>query len=912
MKKLFYSLILCGLALVTTQLQAATDGVISADEPVNQTNLIKNPSFENGFTNWTQSNMQTQTNTSFTLKHGNTYVEKWTSGGSKVGNAEVYQTLSKLPAGQYRLQAEAQNIQQDHPTTKQSGAVIYAGTTRITVTLPDTYSVEFTTLGESFNVGFRASNASGNWLCVDHFQLFYLGADAEQMLALLQTQITAAEKVLTTATRTTPALMQQSYQDTLTKAIEDAKALDANASAEEFGTVAMALDEAKTKGNDNYTAMNALKTLANKAKTYTTDTRKMAAAYKQALIDAYAAAEAVLALESDADPEETANALQAAYDAAVASCTAYTALNKSLTTAGNLDTTDKEGSEDLEAAIIAATQVLNNDQATPEEMNAATEALETAILIFRVANGTGTPISVRTDAVVQGATEIFGRATFGSGSSKEKGFCYSSESVEPTIYDNKSTQYYSNNGNIYVIHDLQPATVYYVRAYVISNSYRVSYGNVVKVYTRPLGNATYSYGYEGDDATDARILSACEEGVWMWNNIAGIQKFHLDAHYVYGAGAGDGTADCSYGGYMRISQNSAYQRTGTILHEGSHGLGVISYTDWVNSMYRTNGDRGDWLGPRVDRVIQFLENDASAKLHGDNIHMWPYGINGANEDTGSPILYRGNALIVGALAEDAIKTPNWDFMRPAYSFAQDDEAKYYIKSANTATGLKSAYLVVTDAGLLRWEEMTADEAFSNDSCTWYITFDPATCYYQLQNVGSGQIMTYSKSGTNGFRMNAKATANSRFHLLAARAKTTIDNFTFNTLAYWLVTPNGQTSLNAANNGTTSAVSFNHSDASSAQRWLLLTADEVARFGAAMGETVGIRQPKTLPHSTANLNVIGGQGCIGITAVGAGQDVVIYTLDGRQLSHQYVQRDASVTVKLPRGIYLVNSQKVTVR
>ena len=34
MKKLFYSLILCGLALVSTQLQAANDGVISADEPV--------------------------------------------------------------------------------------------------------------------------------------------------------------------------------------------------------------------------------------------------------------------------------------------------------------------------------------------------------------------------------------------------------------------------------------------------------------------------------------------------------------------------------------------------------------------------------------------------------------------------------------------------------------------------------------------------------------------------------------------------------------------------------------------------------------------------------------------------------------------------------------------------------------
>ena len=41
------------------------------------TNKLKNPSFESGFTNWTQEGMQTQTNTAFALKDGNTYVEKW-------------------------------------------------------------------------------------------------------------------------------------------------------------------------------------------------------------------------------------------------------------------------------------------------------------------------------------------------------------------------------------------------------------------------------------------------------------------------------------------------------------------------------------------------------------------------------------------------------------------------------------------------------------------------------------------------------------------------------------------------------------------------------------------------------------------------------------------------------------------
>jgi hypothetical protein len=267
---------------------------------------------------------------------------------------------------------------------------------------------------------------------------------------------------------------------------------------------------------------------------------------------------------------------------------------------------------------------------------------------------------------------------------------------------------------------------------------------------------------------------------------------------------------------------------------------------------------------------------------------------------------------VGALAEDGIRTPNMDFMRPAYSFSQDDEAKYYIKSANESTGLKTSYLVVTTTGLLRWEAMSADEALANDSCAWNITFDPATGYYQLKNIGSGQVMSYSKTGSNGIRTATRPTTNSRFQLLGARAQTTIDKFTFNTTAYWLVAPSNKNCLNAANNGTTSAVAFNHADGSTAQRWLLLTADEVARFGEAMGETVGIRQPKELPHSTGDLSILGGQGVVSISAPGAGSDVEIYSLDGQLLRRFYVQRGANASVRLPRGIYLVNSQKVMVR
>ena len=91
---------------------------------------------------------------------------------------------------------------------------------------------------------------------------------------------------------------------------------------------------------------------------------------------------------------------------------------------------------------------------------------------------------------------------------------------------------------------------------------------------------------------------------------------------------------------------------------------------------------------------------------------------------------------------------------------------------------------------------------------------------------------------------------------------------------------------------------------------MLTADEVSLFGEAMGETVGVRSLNRTPK--ASLQVLGGQGVVCITALNGGTDVEVYSLDGRLLHRLYVQQDANATLRLPRGIYLVNDRKVMVR
>ena len=108
----------------------------------------------------------------------------------------------------------------------------------------------------------------------------------------------------------------------------------------------------------------------------------------------------------------------------------------------------------------------------------------------------------------------------------------------------------------------------------------------------------------------------------------------------------------------------------------------------------------------------------------------------------------------------------------------------------------------------------------------------------------------------------------------------------------------------------SQIAFNHADASTSQRWLLLTADEVGRFGQAMGETVSVRNLDFAQKGS--LRVLGGNGMVNITAVGNGADVTIYSFDGRTLRQLYIQQDANAVVRLPRGIYLVGDQKVMVR
>lgn len=620
---------------------------IFAQTDVTET-YLKNPSFENQFTDWENSGMQSQTNTSFQLKEGNTYVERWTGQGGQVADCHVSQTLTTLKNGVYKLTAAAQNIQQNSPAT-QSGAYVFAGNAQVAVGAANDYSLEFTVIEGQATIGFKTENATGNWVACDNFRLYALNNDLAEIQEELQRRIEKGQALVSEK-------MQKDVLKELNAALEAARQELNSTTDDNMAPVAIRLRQATEAA--------------------------------QTSIHAY-------------------QELQAAID-------------KSLEAYGD---GTLNGAAEFHAVIQEAQALAENLDANAEDLATAVEKLGTALLAFRIANPTGdTPAVVTDTRYARGSTMAFGRSTITGVPETElveHGFCWSTE-PEPTILDNRTTEYIENNGHIYVLRNLTPSTIYYIRAYALTKGYAVGYGDAIKVITIPKGTITWSYNNGGDAKSNARINASVGSAVEYWNNLTSIQGLHLSVNF----GSGTPTADCSYGGWMRVGPNASYQRTGTIMHEMGHAIGVGQHAIWRDGNMRANGNRGDWLGDRANEVLRFWNNNPSAVMTGDNTHMWPYGINGAHEDTGSEALYIANGLITQGLGEDGLP-PTGGFSTPAYVFEQEDNVKYYLKNEDEDAGLYSSYLVANpNTTTVKCEEMTAAEAEADDNAAWYITFDP--------------------------------------------------------------------------------------------------------------------------------------------------------------------------------------------
>ena len=931
------------------------------------TSKITNPSFESDWDGWTHKGMSRQGNSVFTLKAGNTYVEKWTGRGGAVGDANLSQVLTDLPPGQYELSAAAQNIQEDTPTKVQTGAWIFAGSKKTNVNVCDTYKVSFSYVHGDIKIGMEAIGATGNYLCVDNFRLTYVGDDLSAELAAA---ITAAEAVCGDGSGL--------KADQLRSAIDAAKALSSSATGQQQANAIIAMETA----SDVYKLANASRenpynltdkienpsfeagdfsgwttnmaiqgnnSFSIKQGTYYVEkwtgkggaigeayvtqtikgmlpgryilraaaqniqedypTREQAGAYLVAnthkgaittrkdhslefvlvsdwltlglqadnakgnwvAVDNFrleyisddfddvktefnaiisraeeltplrmnvkAYDDLTLALtmaKSLADRTTTdgwavaARKLELAIAAADESQKAFAKLSDAIEAAqAEIDASSAELKEDYQTAINNARSVYNDTNTTNEQALGAVKNLESAAFAFRVDNDSGKAPTVTTDPrYIRGCVWAFGRSTVSGSGVIEKGFCWS-ENPNPTVLDNRTTEYLNQAGIIYWIRDLKPGRMYYMRAYAISSTYAVGYGEVIKFSTLPKGQITHWYNDGGDEATNDRINNAINTGMdYYWNNLSSIHGVGISVSY----SPGTPTADCSYGGSMRVGANSAYQSAGTIMHEALHGIGVGTHGNWWSGDYRSNGGGGDWLGDRVNDAIRFWDNNTDGSLHGDSMHMWPYGCNGAQEDSHSDNLYCMMGILAQALNEDGLPGSGAiGYALPYYSFVHEDGVKYYIKNENESRGRYSAYLVETSTHTLEWHTMTAEQAAADDAAAWYISFTPSNQYYQIKNAKTGYYITYSGSFKTVSRTTPTSAEN--IHLMRGRVDVNVGDKAFR--GYHFIHPESNANpptLMASTSKKTGTQNFNISNSSTSQRWLILTADEATLFG----------------------------------------------------------------------------------
>lgn len=405
----------------------------------------------------------------------------------------------------------------------------------------------------------------------------------------------------------------------------------------------------------------------------------------------------------------------------------------------------------------------------------------------------------------RGSIWIFGRLERSGSDVVEEGFCYST-SPNPTLENaSYTTDWIDSNGKVIWLQNLTPGTMYYVRAYAMTKNYAVGYGDVMKVPTIPQGNIHWSYGNEGDDDINNRINNAAS---WafdhFWSNLTQLTSFYPSLHYA----SGTPTADCSYGGWMRIGPSTSYQQSGTIMHEALHGVGVGTHWMW--------GDFTRNQYPVWD-ALRFWNNDENATLSGDGQHMWPYGINGAHEDNGTDQLYIGNSLVCEALGEGGLPLTGDQWLLPYYAFPQDDNTKYYIKCEDKNRGLTTSYLVVDNSGNLKWQEMSASQAQADDKAAWYITFDASNQKYHIKNASTNKYIRYSSAGANnGFTTGNSATD---IQMKKCRVDVNVGSQTYQGY-YFLDFASGQ-SMEAKASGVVGSVGFSIWDDATTQRWIII-------------------------------------------------------------------------------------------
>lgn len=738
----------------------------SPSNPFDMTKLINNPSFEAGTAGWTISNMGTQTNSDFRGKVGGTYLEKWTDRGNHIDDGYAKQTITGIPNGRYKVTAAAQNIQQDRPTQSLTGCYLIGNESKTEVGVQGNYSLEFVSVTGQVTIGLQNSNAMGNYICVDDFHLYYLGADKEAEAKAFTDLVALAEK-------TVKQDMNTSIKNELTQAIADAKALS---DADDKGAISLKLIELIDQAEECTPLYTRLRDVITKGEK---------------------------------------------------------ALAKGLS----------EGQDRVNSAILSAQNLIKGGKVDEDKVKTAENYMDECIFQYYVLNGTGTAPKVTTDpTIIVGCNGMVGRMTATGSNIIERGFCWA-ENPNPTILDHH-TNYSQTNAEcggqpLYIMYDVEASTEYWVRAYAMTSTYAVGYGEAVRVITLPQGTTEYTYLWNGDDDHNEWLDNAMQEATAYYNTWTAIKGFHPTANY----SPGTETADCSYGGWINVGPWRC--NTGTMLHEMMHGTGVGQHGRWWDSNLK---DGIWWQGERANRVCHFFEINPSAgnyNCNGDNIHVCFQG-------NGNDMQQIRSAILMQALYEDGLPAVS-DGACPFYSYESIDSAYYFITNNEYGTNTK---FLCDMSNAVRYRKVNDTEELLNDSAfAWNILYDKMTGLYRLRNLKTGKYIVH-----NGTSLSLSKTApvnNNTIQLMPSRIfrEINLNGETMQLKPYWMARGNRVEYPNVlAVSGETATnielPTLDFTNSATKQFWLILTPEQLRTINNSKNKLYTDRLTRIIEGSKA--------------------------------------------------------------
>jgi hypothetical protein len=228
----------------------------------------------------------------------------------------------------------------------------------------------------------------------------------------------------------------------------------------------------------------------------------------------------------------------------------------------------------------------------------------------------------------------------------EAGVCISNNQ-NPTVSDKKIIAAKVENNSFKVdVENLDLGRSFFIRSYVttVKGTY---YGSQGSFQTYNKGKITVHYHNQSNIPVDvfARLKAMADHGVKLLEEYTSIVKT-VTIEY----NTGVQTADASLSGWMRWGSNTSYQKTGTFLHEFAHTIGAGTSNYWRETLIKN----GIYTGENGNLALRKATNDPNAQLKGDAQHFWPYGINGAHEDTGRESDYIITSLIIEGFKRDGV------------------------------------------------------------------------------------------------------------------------------------------------------------------------------------------------------------------------------------------------------------------